>query len=48
MTEVPYGQEYLSLLSRRDRIGAYKEGRVWLTTKSAVNTTSHMMLLFSF
>jgi Fic family protein len=34
--DVPYGQEYLSLLARRGRIDAYKEGRVWLTTKSAV------------
>lgn len=34
--EVPYGQEYLSLLARRGRIDAYKEGRVWYTTKSAV------------
>ena len=34
--EVRYGQEYLSLLARKGRIDAYKEGRVWLTTKSAV------------
>lgn len=34
--EIPYGQEYLSLLARRGRIDAYKEGRIWLTTKSAV------------
>ncbi|WP_235297430.1 Fic family protein [Portibacter marinus] len=33
---VSYGQEYLSLLARRGRIDAYKEGRVWYTTKSAV------------
>jgi Fic family protein len=33
---VPYSQEYLSLLARRGRIDAYKEGRVWYTTKSAV------------
>ncbi|MBK6567008.1 MAG: Fic family protein [Saprospiraceae bacterium] len=32
----PYGQEYLSLLARRGRIDAYKEGKTWLTTKSAV------------
>lgn len=36
--EVPYGQEYLSLLARKGRIDAYKEGRVWLTTKSAVKS----------
>lgn len=34
--EVPYGQEYLSLLARRGRIDAYKEGRAWLTTKTAI------------
>lgn len=34
--DVPYGQEYLSLLARRGRIDAYKEGRVWYTTKSAI------------
>lgn len=34
--DVPYGQEYLSLLARRGRIDAYKEGRIWLTTKSAI------------
>ena len=34
--EVPYGQEYISLLARRGRIDAYKEGKVWLTTKSAI------------
>lgn len=34
--EIPYGQEYVSLLARRGRIDAYKEGRVWLTTKSAI------------
>ena len=33
---IPYGQEYLSLLARKGRIDAYKEGRAWLTTKSAV------------
>ena len=35
---IPYGQEYLSLLARKGRIDAYKEGRAWLTTKSAVET----------
>ena len=34
--DVPYGQEYISLLARKGRIDAYKEGRAWLTTKSAV------------
>lgn len=34
--EVPYGQEYVSLLARRGRIDAFKEGRDWLTTKAAV------------
>jgi Fic family protein len=33
---VPYGQEYLSLLARRGKIDAYKEGRNWLTTRKAV------------
>jgi len=36
--EVPYGQEYLSLLARKGRIDAYKEGKAWLTTKSAVKS----------
>lgn len=34
--EVPYSQEYVSLLVRRGKIAAHKEGRNWLTTKSAV------------
>lgn len=34
--EVPYSAEYLSLLARKGRIDAYKEGKVWLTTKSAI------------
>lgn len=34
--DIPYGQEYLSLLARRGKIDAIKEGRNWLTTKSAV------------
>ncbi len=33
---LPYGQEYISLLARRGKIDAYKEGRNWLTTKEAV------------
>jgi len=32
----PYGQEYVSLLARRGKIDAYKEGRNWLTTKTAL------------
>ena len=34
--EIPYGQEYVSLLARRGKIDAFKEGRNWLTTKAAV------------
>lgn len=34
--EVPYGQEYLSLLVRRGKIAGYKEGRNWLTTAEAI------------
>lgn len=34
--DVPYGQEYVSLLARRGKIAALKEGRNWLTTKDAV------------
>ena len=33
---VPYGQEYVSLLARQGKIDAFKEGRNWLTTKEAV------------
>lgn len=33
---VPYGQEYVSLLARQGKIDAFKEGRNWLTTKDAV------------
>lgn len=33
---VPYGQEYLSLLARRGKIDAHKEGRVWYTSRNAV------------
>jgi Fic family protein len=33
---MPYGQEYISLLARTGKIDAYKEGRNWLTTRSAV------------
>ncbi|MCF0069035.1 Fic family protein [Dyadobacter sp. CY261] len=34
--EVPYGQEYMSLLARQGKIDAYKEGNVWYTTREAV------------
>ncbi|MCU7694544.1 Fic family protein [Haoranjiania flava] len=34
--DVPYGQEYISLLARQGKIDAFKEGRNWLTTKEAV------------
>lgn len=34
----PYGQEYVSLLARTGKIQAYKEGRVWYTSKSAIDT----------
>jgi Fic family protein len=34
--EVPYGQEYVSLLARSGKIDAHKEGKKWLTTKEAV------------
>jgi Fic family protein len=34
--EMPYGQEYISLLARQGKIDAYKEGRNWLTTREAV------------
>jgi len=33
---IPYGQEYVSLLARKGKIDAYKEGRNWLTSKKAV------------
>lgn len=34
--DMPYGQEYISLLARRGKIDAFKEGRNWLTSKEAV------------
>ncbi len=34
--EMPYGQEYVSLLARQGKIDAYKEGNVWFTTEKAV------------
>jgi Fic family protein len=33
---MPYGQEYISLLARQGKIDAHKEGRNWLTTRKAV------------
>ena len=32
----PYSQEYLSLLARSGRIEAVKRGRIWFTTRKAV------------
>ena len=32
----PYGQEYISLLARRGKIDAHKDGRVWYATEKAV------------
>ncbi len=34
--KMPYGMEYISLLARKGKIDAYKEGKNWLTTKAAV------------
>ena len=34
--DVPYGQEYVSLLVRTGKIAGYKEGRNWLTTAEAL------------
>jgi len=34
---VAYGQEYFSLLARRGKIDACKEGNVWYATETAVN-----------
>lgn len=33
---IPYGQEYVSLLARRGKIDAFKEGRNWKTSKNAI------------
>jgi excisionase family DNA binding protein len=30
----PYSQEYLSLLARKGVLGAFKQGRNWVVTKS--------------
>lgn len=34
--DIPYSQEYISLLARQGKIDAHKEGRNWVTTKTAV------------
>ncbi|WAC41243.1 Fic family protein [Pedobacter sp. SL55] len=34
--DFPYGQEYISLLARKGKIDAYKEGKNWVTTKEAI------------
>ncbi|WP_026451404.1 Fic family protein [Aequorivita capsosiphonis] len=34
--DLPYSQEYISLLARQGKIDAHKEGRNWFTTKEAV------------
>lgn len=34
--EMRYGQEYVSLLARQGKIDAYKEGKTWFTTESAI------------
>ncbi|TDG35081.1 Fic family protein [Pedobacter changchengzhani] len=39
--DIPYGQEYVSLLARQGKIDAYKEGKDWLTTKDAVKNYIH-------
>lgn len=36
--QLPYGQEYISLLVRQGKIAGHKEGKAWLTTAEAVNT----------
>jgi len=35
--DVPYGQEYVSLLARQGKIDAFKEGKNWYTSKEALN-----------
>ena len=34
--EIPYGQEYISLLARKGAIDAHKEGNTWVSTRAAV------------
>lgn len=43
--EIPYSQEYLSLLARMGRIEAVKRGRNWFTTRKAIE--SYMITLGS-
>jgi Fic family protein len=35
--DMPYGEEYIGLLARRGKIDAYKEGKVWYTSKKAID-----------
>ncbi len=35
--DIPYGQEYVSLLARQGKIDAFKEGKNWYTSKVALN-----------
>ncbi len=35
--QMPYGMEYISLLARRGKIDAFKEGRSWLTSEKAIH-----------
>lgn len=35
--DVPYGQEYVSLLARQGKIDAFKVGKNWLTSKLAIH-----------
>jgi Fic family protein len=35
--QMPYAQEYIGLLARQGKIDAHKEGRNWVTTKSAID-----------
>lgn len=39
--QLPYGQEYISLLARQGKIDAYKEGRNWVTSKKAIVNYLH-------
>lgn len=34
--DMPYGQEYISLLARQGKIDAFKENRDWVTSKDAI------------
>jgi hypothetical protein len=35
--EIPYGEEYVGLLARQGKIDAYKEGKIWYTSKKAID-----------